>query len=200
MSEPEPIPAPPRPGTRELSEDDKWVNSWKEEYGRYVLERPPLKEKELADERNFDNLIVTLATAALGGSIVVAKDLFSSSAGIWFAILSWLLCGGSLTIALLDRHWTYQAHKKWRDMMDEEMSHKKWQPGAWDRLDKEYDNIPHVKLLPKMKEYALWALGGGIVLLLIFIAVEALNRQAASKDEKVIVNVYTTTQPTITRP
>ena len=176
------------------------MNAWKEEHGRYVLERAPLKEKELDAEKNFDALVVTLASSALAGSVVVAKDLFPTAGGLALAIISWLLSGASLAIALTDRHWTYQAHKKWRLMMDDAISHDKWKPGAWDRLDKEYNDIPHVKQLPRLKQYALWALGGGILFLLIFIVVAASNRQTAPKDEKVIINVYTTTQPGIGRP
>lgn len=201
MSEPDSPPPPPRPDAPELSEDDKWLNSWKEEHGRYVLERTPLKEKELDAEKNFDTLVVTLASSALGGSVVVAKDLFATSAGILLAIACWLLCGASLAIALLDRHWTYQAHKKWRLMMDDALSHENWRPGAWERLDEAYDGIPHVRQLPELKRYALWTLGGGIVFLLAFVVVAASSRQAGPpKDEKVIVNVYTTTQPTTGRP
>ena len=201
MSDPDSsTPPPPRPDAAPPSEDEKWVASWKEEHGRYLLERTPLKEKELDAERNFDTLVVTLASSALAASVVIAKDLFATSMGITLAVLSWLFCGASLGIALVDRHWTYQAHKKWRLMMDDALSHEKWEPGAWDRLDKEYDQIPHVKQLPKLKQYALMTLGVGIVFLLVFVVVAASHPQAVPKDEKMIVNVYTTTQPVIGRP
>lgn len=193
--------APSAPSAPTPTPEEQWLKSWAQEHGRYKVEREPLVKSELEAEKNFDSLIVTLASSALAGSVVLSKDFFADSSWTPLAITSWIFCSASLALALLDRYWTYKTHKKWRVLMDEALDQKNWHPGAFERLKDQYQNIKFIRVLPHLKIAALTTLAIGVFTLLVFISIARRGAPTpmpavASPNGNVTVNVFSaTTQP-----
>jgi len=179
-----------------------------DEFKRYHEYRPGLISQQLHAEKGYDALLVTLSSGAIGGSIVLLKDLIGTdrAVAVWamgFALLSFVVCLG---LSLYHRKLTFDTHKQWRDILDAEFTN--WsEPGAFERAGKKYDTIPGITRVEKLKDWAFYLLVAGVFVLSLFLLVNLFRTPAAGKGNapapqiivpNVTVNIGTpaSTQPT----
>lgn len=146
------------------------------DFDRYERERPDVVKSELESEKNYDTLLVTLSTVALGTSLTVLKDVVGNDkAGQFWALgAAWVAFVVSLAAALYHRKLTYETHKKWREILDEEFT--SWKSGAWTRAMEAYHRIPGIKAVDHMKNVAYWALIVGVVFLSVFLVLNLIEK------------------------
>lgn len=181
---------------RKQRERDTLEKQCDDEYARYLPEREQLKKSELDAEKNYDTLLVSLSTLAIGSSFTVLKDIVQHASAIALIVLAWIALGICLLSALVDRLLTYYGHKEYRRLLDKEFTGTWSGPGAFDRAYAAYKKIWWRKPLPYMKWFGFVFLSVGLILLMVFIFI-AMG--AKSSDEKpsvpVVVNVYNSATP-----
>ena len=175
-----------------------------DEFVRYEKHRSDLTKAELEAEKNFDTVLASLASLAIGSSFTVLKDI-TKGAGATLIITAWVALGICVFSSLLDRLLTYLTHQKWRLKFDNEF--ETWSEGAWQRGLDAYDKLPLINALPWLKWVSLSTLFIGVILLLAAVlygwnvtsVVSApASATATSPLPPITVNVYAL-QPT-TRP
>ena len=141
------------------------------EFDRYEGERPEIRKAEFDTEKSLDTILVTLSSLALTVSLTILKDFIKGDAAVWrwSVAVAWVCFVISLLLSLFDRKLTYQTHRAWRELLDSKFT--PWKPGAWDEAQREYDDIPGMKWLNRLKAGSFWSLALGIVLLSMFLLV-----------------------------
>jgi len=136
------------------------------EYDKFETERDNLRKTELDAEKNYDTMLTTLSAGALAGCWQIWRDAIAKgqfTGAVWL-LLSSLAFVVSLALALLDRKYTFDAHKKWRLILDSEFDTKKWKPGAFERADERYKELPGLGFLRQAKNLIIGFLFVGILL------------------------------------
>jgi hypothetical protein len=160
-----------------------------DEFAWYEKERPSLVKSEIDSEKNYDTLLVTLSTLAIGSSFTVLKDVTRTSSASALILLAWLTFGLCLFIALADRLLSYWTHRRWRQILDAKFA--PWQEGARERALAEYPNIRLIWLLPWLKWIGLlWLLLGMIFLMVFVFIATGVAPDVPKSATPVIVNVY----------
>jgi hypothetical protein len=151
-----------------------------QEFDWYESERPELRRAEFDTEKNYDTLLATAAGLFLGFGLTTLKDFASIANAIWLPVLmlACLCFTASLFLALYDKKLTYESHKAWRELID--LKFLKWKPGAREAALAEYDSLPGIRLIPRIKLWAWWLLVVGIGLLLLVVFVNVLVRVYAA--------------------
>ncbi len=140
------------------------------EFDKYETERETLRKTELDAEKNYDTMLTTLSAGALAGCWTVWTNISSGKSpdyGIFLLGIAWVSFAVSLAASLLDRKFTYDAHKSWRKTLDEEFQN--WSVGAFQRADEKYEKLPGIKTLRYIKNVSLWTLFIGIGFFTIFL-------------------------------
>lgn len=167
-----PTPAVPDPPKDQPSAADvELQRKCDDEFERYDKVRADVVEAERKAETNYDTLLVTLSTLAIGTSFTVLKDVVKASGSSALLIWSWVALGVCLILALSDRLLTYWTHMRWRELLDAEFGagDAPWREGAWDRALKKYDEMRLIKVLPWLKWFGFGSLLIGLVFLMAFV-------------------------------
>jgi hypothetical protein len=166
-----------------------------DEFDWYENERPILTKAEIEAEKNYDTLLVTLSTLAIGSSFVVMKDVVRSPSASAFIVLAWCAFGLCLFVALVDRLLSYWTHLCWRKIIDKEFS--PWREGARERALSAYPGIRFIWLLPWLKWVGFGLLLVGMLFLMAFVFVGTGTTAAEPKPQTpIVVNVYNGSPPT----
>jgi hypothetical protein len=174
------------------------------EFAWYKEERAILTKVELETEKNYDTLLVTLSTLAIGASFALMQVTVRSSFTSAWLVVSWIAFGLCLLISLVDRLMSYWTHLWLRERMDAQFDH--WSEGAKDRaLDAHRENL-FIKLLRWLKWVSFVLIVIGIFSLMIF-AFAGAGEEAMESPKPpmpiapIVVNVYNgftpTTAPTL---
>jgi len=168
-----------------------------DEFAWYEKERPSLVKSEIDSEKNYDTLLVTLSTLAIGSSFTVLKDVTRTSSASALILLAWLTFGLCLFTALADRLLSYWTHRRWRQILDAKFA--PWQEGARERALAEYPNIRLIWLLSWLKWIGLlWLLLGMIFLMVFVFIATGVAPEVPKPATPVIVNVYNSPPSTTT--
>jgi hypothetical protein len=151
----------------------------KREFDLYEPERQELRKAELDAEKNYDTMMVTLSSLAIGVSLTVVKDFIGKDKARWLlsiglALLAFVAC---LILAFWDKKLTFRTHRAWREKLDDKF--KNWKPGAWDEAQSEYHLIAGINCIDKIKNAAEVCLISGIVLLTVFVLANLFPRNNA---------------------
>ena len=167
-----------------------------EDFARYYKEREAILKQELEAEKNYDILVVSLSTAAIGASFTLLKDMVRADGAPSFLILSWVALVGSLFTALTDRVLSYWLHRKWREQMDVEFDD--WKEGIWPRLHHIHGSLPFRKWLLRLKWISFGSMLVGVMLLMAFVlaALSTPTAPPTTPSTPVVVNVYNGAPPT----
>lgn len=150
------------------------------EFDLYEPERQELRKTELDAEKNYDTMLVTLSSLALGLSLTILKDFVGKDKAVWlWSIgLAWAAFVACLLLALWDKRLTFRTHRAWRELLDEKFAD--WKPGTWDDALKNYDRIPGINSIDKIKAGATVSLIVGIAMLSVFVTVNFFLRSPSN--------------------
>lgn len=182
------------------------------EHERYIKERSELAKTEIDAEKNFDTLLVTISTVAIGASFTLLKDVVKGT-NAWI-ILAWvglLIC---LVGSLIDRIYTYNFHREYRRLMDDVFVNinlhcgHAWKEVAARRKHLSQSKVWHFFRAESFLTYLKWVNGSalilGIIALMLYVYAGANNPTADAatrlpfSSAPVNVNVYNgvpSTQP-----
>lgn len=144
---------------------------------RYDAYRDFVAKAEMDAEKNFDTLLITLATLALGSNLAILKEVTDAKA-IIIIIVAWLALILCVFAALLDRYMSYTTHKAWRLRFDKTFAQAK--DATWFEEAVAYDHIRGVQWLPRLKKFAFLSLAVGVLLLMLGIVIESLAYEETS--------------------
>src|SRR4051794_19125084 len=108
--------------------DDETEKYRNHEFERYYKERDELVKAKLKADENYDTLLVTISTLALGASLTKDWVNRGTGASAAFIITAWICFALCLLVSLAHRGLTYYTHDKWIGMLDAAFSD--WQPNA----------------------------------------------------------------------
>ncbi len=172
-----------------------------EEFQRFEKHRGELIKGQLEGEKNYDTLLVALSTLAIGSSFTIVKDITKGNAAP-LMVVAWVTLATCLFLALIDRLLTYAAHRRSREIFDEEFA--AWSEGAWSRGQARSAALWHNRALDRLKWACFGTLALGVVFLMLSVFVGWQSSPSQPPSPPVIVNVYNggmpatvpTTQPT----
>lgn len=163
------------------------------EFDLYEKHRERLVQGQLEGEKGYDTLLVTLSSAALGGSAFVLQGMKRGSGAAALIGIAWIALCICLGSSLLDALLTYLSHKRSREIYDKHF--EKWkEPGAWAAAGRESDRLWHRRVLRVTKWLGLCALVVGVIPLFIAFFVTwgaQANDDNNSAAPSQLVNVHT---------
>lgn len=164
-----------------------------DEFARFEKHRAELIKGQLEGEKNYDTLLVALSTLAIGSSFTIVKDITKGNAAP-LMILAWVALACCLFAALVDRLLTYAAHRRTREVFDEEFS--AWSEGAWARAENRSAGLWHNRVLDRLKWVCFGSLALGVLFLMMSVFVGWQASSSTPTSPPVIINVYNGSSPT----
>ncbi len=157
-------------------------------YAEYSAQRDAMHAASLEAAGRYDRAILTITTGALAVSLAFLDKVVQHPAPstIPILVLGWILLVSALISQLLALSSSQKACQRQIDILDKEYKRYLYadDPSAAVRNDRSQESNPFSNRTSTYSAVALWGLIGGIILLMVFSAVNMTRKEPEMADKE----------------